>query len=351
MNRLRLLCLTGLWTTFPMLTLAAGIGIGSINGTYTNLDGSGPVHGYIAIVDAMDGRLRPLASEPDPVHCGGEPLLRRETTLEWQQSVHAILAFNGGFWYMPSQQPVPDCQTPTRPYKSAGLSLDASGDLPPSPVLALAAGKAPVIGYADRVDPMLFDVLISGDWIRNTDRQTVHRSLLLEDGRANSSTARDPRTAVGVDPKSGRLIVVMIEGRRRDSQGLSPSAIAHLMQACGAVDAMNLDGGGSSTFSYMPPTWSGEQLVIEQLPLAAICDKDALSRNGLALTIEQQPLDRPLRSQAPGGKGARVDGFSAGYRPVLSNVGFGIGGAAPAPMADSPASHDAHNGAPPRGQH
>lgn len=55
-----------------------------------------------------------------------------------------------------------------------------------------------------------------------------------------------PRTAVGID-KEGRLILMIVDGRQRNSRGLSLAELAGLMQAVGAVKAMNLDGGGSST--------------------------------------------------------------------------------------------------------
>lgn len=57
---------------------------------------------------------------------------------------------------------------------------------------------------------------------------------------------RHPRTAVGVT-EDQKLIVAVIDGRSAQSQGLSIPQLAALMKALGCHDAVNLDGGGSST--------------------------------------------------------------------------------------------------------
>ncbi len=58
---------------------------------------------------------------------------------------------------------------------------------------------------------------------------------------------RAPRTAVGVR-KDGHILFVTIDGRRGDvSVGATIDELRGVMRALGAVDALNLDGGGSTT--------------------------------------------------------------------------------------------------------
>lgn len=58
---------------------------------------------------------------------------------------------------------------------------------------------------------------------------------------------RNPRTAAGVLP-DGRLVFAVVDGRQPGrSVGLSITETAALMHALGAEEALNLDGGGSST--------------------------------------------------------------------------------------------------------
>lgn len=58
---------------------------------------------------------------------------------------------------------------------------------------------------------------------------------------------RHPRTAVGLAPQ-GRLLWVTVDGRQAPySDGMSLEELAELMARLGAHDAINLDGGGSTT--------------------------------------------------------------------------------------------------------
>ncbi len=59
---------------------------------------------------------------------------------------------------------------------------------------------------------------------------------------------RHPRTAVGYDSE-GRLYLLVVDGRQPAlSNGASLTDLAIMMLDLGATDALNLDGGGSSTF-------------------------------------------------------------------------------------------------------
>lgn len=62
---------------------------------------------------------------------------------------------------------------------------------------------------------------------------------------ADISTGRAPRTAVGVT-KDGHILLLVVDGRQQLSIGMTLQELALFMQQLGAVDAMNLDGGGSS---------------------------------------------------------------------------------------------------------
>lgn len=57
---------------------------------------------------------------------------------------------------------------------------------------------------------------------------------------------RNPRTIAGIDDR-GRLVLVTADGRQSGSVGLSISEAADLAEELGLIDAINLDGGGSTT--------------------------------------------------------------------------------------------------------
>lgn len=57
---------------------------------------------------------------------------------------------------------------------------------------------------------------------------------------------RHPRTAIGWTAE-GKLILATVDGRQKFSVGMTMAELADLMSELGCVEAMNLDGGGSST--------------------------------------------------------------------------------------------------------
>ena len=83
------------------------------------------------------------------------------------------------------------------------------------------------------------DVLITGD-------------LLMDDGvevalKDNSFvTTRHPRTALGIISKH-KVILVTVDGRSDQSAGMNLHELADLMISLGCEEAINLDGGGSTT--------------------------------------------------------------------------------------------------------
>lgn len=64
-----------------------------------------------------------------------------------------------------------------------------------------------------------------------------------------SSRAKEPRTAIGqVGPLE--YVMVAVEGRSKESDGMSLRELGELMQALGCQTAYNLDGGGTSTMVF-----------------------------------------------------------------------------------------------------
>ena len=78
--------------------------------------------------------------------------------------------------------------------------------------------------------------------------------LLKHDGISNLGIGtefgdtRHPRTAVGVLP-DGSIVFLVVDGRQPEiSNGASLADLAQIFGRLGCIDAINLDGGGSSTF-------------------------------------------------------------------------------------------------------
>ncbi|PWU14218.1 MAG: copper amine oxidase, partial [Verrucomicrobia bacterium] len=66
-------------------------------------------------------------------------------------------------------------------------------------------------------------------------------------GTNASLSARNPRTALGFNFRN--LYLAEVDGRQKTlSVGMTFAELAALMKSLGCTEAMNLDGGGSSTF-------------------------------------------------------------------------------------------------------
>ncbi|MER5867312.1 phosphodiester glycosidase family protein [Kitasatospora sp. NPDC002040] len=81
--------------------------------------------------------------------------------------------------------------------------------------------------------------------------------LLLRNGAVSytqpaGTPAAEPRTAVGTDG-FGRTVLVTVDGRDAVSKGATLLELAVLMQDLGVIDALNMDGGGSTTL-----VWQGQ---------------------------------------------------------------------------------------------
>ena len=62
-----------------------------------------------------------------------------------------------------------------------------------------------------------------------------------------------PRTAIGIDRDTNTVLMLVIDGRQTFSRGYTMVELANLMLELGAEDALNLDGGGSSTMVGLRP--------------------------------------------------------------------------------------------------
>jgi exopolysaccharide biosynthesis protein len=59
--------------------------------------------------------------------------------------------------------------------------------------------------------------------------------------------ARHPRTFVGFDKDSTRLYLCVVDGRQERSLGMNFQEMANVLLSIGVWNAVNLDGGGSTT--------------------------------------------------------------------------------------------------------
>lgn len=106
---------------------------------------------------------------------------------------------------------------------------------------ALKIGDRVDIAY--RPSPQGLNTAIGGNYVLVKDGvpQTI----------ADSSLA--PRTAVGFSATGRKVFFLTVDGRQADSRGVTLTELGVMMAELGAVNALNLDGGGSSTLLAREP--------------------------------------------------------------------------------------------------
>ena len=90
---------------------------------------------------------------------------------------------------------------------------------------------------------------VVGGWPRivRNGRSIAEYSDIEEGTRPGFSAGRHPRTAVGIDREGRTLYLMTVDGRRESDGGMTLVELAHVMIQLGAYEAMNFDGGGSTT--------------------------------------------------------------------------------------------------------
>jgi hypothetical protein len=160
-------------------------------------------------------------------------------------------------------------------------SQGGNSGIPPDGAVLVARGTAVprLLAEAPVGTPVAVRLQITPDW---TDVQHAVGGgpVLVRDGKpvfrhfelfTPSQLARNPRTAIG-QQADGRVLLVVVDGRQPGySAGMTNFELAQAMVRLGAVTAMGLDAGGSSTMAFdgtllnRPSDPGGEREVSEGL--------------------------------------------------------------------------------------
>ena len=128
-----------------------------------------------------------------------------------------------------------------------GAVLSAYGSRMPA-VQALAEGDTVrlLLGMTPARRP---PALVIGGWPRilRDGRDVAGEAATTEGTISRNAEVRHPRTAVGFSRDSATLFLVVVDGRSTASVGMTLVELAALMRQLGAWQALNFDGGGSTT--------------------------------------------------------------------------------------------------------
>ena len=160
------------------------------------------------------------------------------------------VAVNGGGF---SPFPVPEGE----PLQILGLSVSNGEQVSPiegdDPALILTSSNQV------RILSSPFDTEDLSDIFNGLQGWFGSEGMLLDDGQMTTTDRSvHPRTAAGVSRDGRYLYLLVVDGRQTGfSEGLSLVEMAEWMKRLGSWDAMNLDGGGSSTMVIKDPRSNG----------------------------------------------------------------------------------------------
>lgn len=100
-------------------------------------------------------------------------------------------------------------------------------------------------------DTLEMDISTSTDW-KNLEMAVTGGCVLVDKGKipetfSHNISGRHPRTGIATSKDGRQIIMVTVDGRQQSSIGMTLEEFAQLMIELGAFNAINMDGGGSTT--------------------------------------------------------------------------------------------------------
>lgn len=156
----------------------------------------------------------------------------RKKTSQIADSLHALVAINGGFFDMKNGGATDYIKVDKKV-----INYSRNKYIRANAYLAFNTKK--LIITSDSIQTSTYDnVILSGPYLVNEGE-----NLKLNKNAFNDN--RHPRTAIAI--KNNKLILLTVDGRNANSEGLNLTELANLFRWYGCEQAMNLDGGGSTT--------------------------------------------------------------------------------------------------------
>lgn len=185
-----------------------------------------------------------------------------------------------------------------------GMVLSASGD--PAEWLREHAAAGSTVKVDVRLDPLApLGSCKPQDMVGAGPRLITNGKIEIPEQGFNHATTRHPRTAFAVT-KDGKFLLLTLDGRQSASAGMTLAELANQLLSMGAVEAINLDGGGSTTMVVNgvirnSPSDRRERSVSDAILVYSIPDFDALDRLITALgagQIDSSTLTRVKEASA-----------------------------------------------------
>ncbi|MGQ9489707.1 MAG: phosphodiester glycosidase family protein [Anaerolineae bacterium] len=199
---------------------------------------------HVLTVDLRTANVQFLVTSPRQE---GQPLCTQTTSSFLQQNGLHVAINGDGFSYLASSSYPPHQYCPY-----GGEPVIPNG---------YAASRRKIYSEGNRTQPILF-INQNNVLSFNTPRGAIYNAIsgdrmLVQEGKPVSQlpvSTKAPRTAVGIGQNGRTVIMMVVDGHQPGySEGVTLAELANLMIEFGSREAMNLDGGSSSTMVIRRP--------------------------------------------------------------------------------------------------
>ena len=227
-----------------------------------------PINAWAAIIDPRD-------PDVDLNVIVSEDIDRRETLTQFSQNKKARVVVNGGYFlidktptehvgllYVNNLTVAPATKSVLRNNKRYFTARGALGFLDDGgiDIAWVTSRNDSLFNFPEPLENQPEEPVDSFDFSKAETWEVddaIHAGpVLMHDGKIRVTTNEEvffgstipdihPRTAAGYR-NSGELVLLVVDGRQVDSRGVDLQELAILMRDLGCVEAINLDGGGSS---------------------------------------------------------------------------------------------------------
>ena len=241
--------------------------------------------------------------------------MQLQTTAAFAQQQATLVAINANLGPQLNQYPSGSCGTPYGLLVSGGKVIN--GPQQNGPALVFTSNTSATIGLPSSAGQATYAV---AGWTGSSGNGTLLVVPPAGQGPPTSGTNTQPvpgtiapRVGAGITADGQTLILAMIDGLE-PGLGIQNPDFGNVMIGLGANAAVNLDGGGSSTFIFTP---GGASLSTPPAlsALLAAAAAPAGAGNSLSFSVVSLALNQSWTSAPPCVQ-------PCAYRPIYANLGF-----------------------------
>ena len=219
--------------SIPINNYITKLAPGILEKGYSVIDSNGKRNESLVIeVDSLNEKVSIEATTPNDESAYGLQTVRKQAEVLIAKGEQVVAGVNADFYNMATGEP-------------SGVVVKDGVIIKNNPnsrkFFGILKDGTPVIGDYNKFNELK----------DNIEEALGGNAILVKDGQVfetpQTGADKEPRTAVGIK-EDGKVIFLTVDGRQEPySTGLSMEELAELMISMGAVQALNLDGGGSTT--------------------------------------------------------------------------------------------------------